>query len=110
MLKIVRLEKPNNLIYKAGSTKLKYFFLLILGQRGHISSHFSDNLDSSIAVKDCGAPKAIIQEAIYTTDPREKLAPPKIITSQGARPSSSSSVRSKASVSIYSEMVHLKTS
>jgi hypothetical protein len=57
---------------------------------GGILSDFSDNLDSSIAVKDCGAPKAIIQEAIYTTDPREKLAPPKIITSQGARPSSSS--------------------
>ena len=77
------------------STKLKNVFLLILGQRGHISSDFSDNLDSSIPVKDYGAPKTILQEAIYTTDPRENLAPPKIITSQGARPSSASSVRSK---------------
>lgn len=68
------------------------------GQRGHVSSDFSDNLDSSIPVKDYGAPKTILQEAIYTTDPRENLAPPKIITSQGARPSSASSVRSKASM------------
>lgn len=65
-----------------------------------MSSDFSDNLNGSIPEKDYSGPKTIPQEAIYTTDPRNDLAPPKIITSQGARPSSATSVRSKASVSI----------
>lgn len=68
------------------------------GQGGHMSSDFSDNLNGSIPEKDYSAPKTIPQEPIYTTDPRNDLAPPKIITSQGARPSSATSVRSKASV------------
>lgn len=68
------------------------------GQRGHMSSDFSDNLESSLPEKDYSGPKTIPQEPIYTTDLRPDLAPPKVITSQGARPSSASSIRSKASM------------
>lgn len=63
------------------------------------SGDLSDNLESSLPDKDFSAPKTIPQEAVFTSRPEHEAHAPKVITSQGSRSSTLSSMaQSKANM------------
>ncbi|XP_062579270.1 centrosomal protein POC5-like [Saccostrea cucullata] len=63
------------------------------------SGDFSDNLESSLPEKDFSAPKTIPQEPIFTSHPGYEASAPKVITSQGSRSTTLSSMaQSKANM------------
>ncbi|XP_048750876.2 centrosomal protein POC5-like [Ostrea edulis] len=63
------------------------------------SGEFSDNLESSLPEKDLSAPKTIPQEPVFTSHLGHEVPTPRIITSQGSRSNTVSSMaQSKANM------------
>lgn len=88
----IKLKKSSTSIFK----KNIFYFA---SAENRPSGDLSDNLESSLPDKDFSAPKTIPQEAVFTSRPEHEAHAPKVITSQGSRSSTLSSMaQSKANM------------
>lgn len=72
------------------------------------SGDLSDNLESSLPDKDFSAPKTIPQEAVFTSRPEHEAHAPKVITSQGSRSSTLSSMAQSKANMVSAQVLILK--